>query len=318
MHRQPGDGRGLRGPDPKAGEVVRDFRDKVAVITGGASGIGYALAQVALSEGAKVVIADRRAEALEAARARLAAGGGDVIAVKCDVARSIDVEALAAVSVAHFGAVHLLFNNAGAFAPCLTWETPLKEYERLIGVNLLSVVHGLRAFVPLMIQQADECHVINTASGAGLMVTPGFATYAMTKHAVVALTEALYLDLMAQKIDNIGVTLAMPGAVRSEILYSGDRHAFPMAKREACGQLGGLDKFMKGAISNGMAPLTVAMEVFAAIRRNDLYVLPNFADSTALDQTLAVATGRAKGENAYPKLMAQLMPHLGAMSRPAS
>jgi NAD(P)-dependent dehydrogenase (short-subunit alcohol dehydrogenase family) len=193
------------------------FEGSVAVITGGASGLGFALAVEAQKRGCKLVIGDIREDALKDA-ARKLSSGGEVLTFKVDVSNADEVEALAAAAVDRFGKVNILFNNAGVFASGITWETSVEEYDWVIGVNQRSVIHGIRSFVPRMIAQGDPCHVVTISSGAGITVNPGFCTYSMTKHAVVALTEALYLDLTAQAIKNIGVTIAMPGMTQSGIM----------------------------------------------------------------------------------------------------
>ena len=193
-------------------------KDGVAVITGAAGGIGYALAEQALRSGMNVVISDIREEALETARANLAGQGADVLAVRADVTSEADVNALADAAVEHFGKVNVLVNNAGAFVGGLAWETSAAQMDWIVDLNFKSVAHGIRAFVPRMIAQGDACHVLTVASAAGISVYPGYATYSPTKHAALALTEALYLDLLSEGIDTIGVTVVMPGMVRTDIM----------------------------------------------------------------------------------------------------
>lgn len=281
---------------------MHEFKDTVAVITGGASGIGYALAEAALERGAKVVIADIRPEPLEAARAKLSAKG-EVDAVVTDVSSYASVEALAEATVARFGKVNLMFNNAGVFASCVSWEASVEEYDWVIDVNLKSVIYGVKAFVPRMIAQGDPCHVINTASGAGITVHPGFASYSMTKHGVVALTEALYLDLAAQKVPNIGVTLVMPGVVQSRIMFP--EKTGPAAlqgeleARQANVALRNLEAGMRAGVDGGLPAAALADQVFGAISRNDLYVLPNFTDEGSQALARAIGLGRAGAVNPY-------------------
>lgn len=293
---------------------MKSLKDAVAVVTGGASGIGYALAKGALARGAKVVIADIREDALAEAAAKLSADGGEVLAVRTDVSKFADIEALAAAAVARFGKVNLMFNNAGVFASCVTWEASAEEYDWVIDVNLRSVIHGIRAFVPRMIAQGDACHVINTASGAGITVNPGFATYSMTKHAVVALSEALYLDLAAQGVPNIGVTLVMPGVVQSKIMFP--EKTGPAAlqgeltTRLGNPTLGALEQMMRAGVDAGLPADALADQVYGAIQAGELYVLPNFTDEAALRQSKAIGLGRATGKNPYPELLSGLMSSL--------
>ena len=295
-----------------------DFKGKVAVITGGASGIGLALAHGAIQRGAKVVIADIRDEPLAQALAELTAAGGDVLAVRTDVSKAEEVEALAQAAVARFGKVNLMFNNAGVFASGLTWETSVEEYDWVIGVNLKSVINGIKAFVPRMIAQGDDCHVINTSSGAGITVNPGFSSYSMTKHAVVALSEALYLDLGAEKIDTIGVTIVMPGVVQSKIMFP-EKTGPEALQGELAGRLqnqtlNALEQYMRQAVDDGLPAAALSDMVFEAIAKRDLYVLPNFTDEASQAQAQAIAMGRCTAVNPYPPLLAGLLDSFSAAS----
>jgi|APCry1669190288_1035285.scaffolds.fasta_scaffold05393_4 NAD(P)-dependent dehydrogenase (short-subunit alcohol dehydrogenase family) len=294
---------------------MQGFKDKVAVVTGGASGIGLALAEGAAARGAKVVISDIREDALAAAEAKLKASGADVLAVRTDVAKPSEVNALADATVKHFGKVNLMFNNAGVFASGLTWEISAEEYDWVIDVNLKSVINGIRAFVPRMIAQGDECHVINTASGAGITVNPGFASYSMTKHGVVALTEALWLDLTAEKIGNIGATVVMPGVVQSKIMFPEktgpqDLQA-ELAARQNNPVLSALEAHMRKAVDEGLPASALADMVYKAIEDKALYVLPNFNDEVSNGMAQAIALGRCNAQNAYPQILEGL---LGALA----
>jgi NAD(P)-dependent dehydrogenase (short-subunit alcohol dehydrogenase family) len=167
---------------------MKEFTGKVAVITGAASGIGRALADRSVQEGMKAVLADVEAEALANAEASLKATGATVLAVPTDVSQARDVAALAQKTLEVFGAVHLLCNNAGVGMEAAIWESTLDEWESVMGVNLWGVIHGVRAFVPVMLAQDTECHIVNTASMAGLVSGPGLGAYKATKHAVVSLS----------------------------------------------------------------------------------------------------------------------------------
>jgi NAD(P)-dependent dehydrogenase (short-subunit alcohol dehydrogenase family) len=175
-------------------------RDKVAVITGGASGLGRQFANVAAREGMHLVLADVQADALERAAEELRAQGVRVIAQLCDVRKAEQVQALADAAVAEFGAVHLLFNNAGVGSGGLIWENTEADWEWVLGVNVWGVIHGVRIFTKLMLASAAgdpsfEGHIVNTASMAGLLNAPAMGVYNVSKHAVVSLTETLYQDL---------------------------------------------------------------------------------------------------------------------------
>jgi len=179
---------------------MKTFRDKVVVITGGASGLGRQFAHVAAREGMKLVLADVQADALEQTCAELRAQGASVIAQLCDVRKGEQVQSLADAAVAEFGAVHLVFNNAGVGSAGLIWENTEADWEWVMGVNVWGVIHGVRIFTKLMLDAAAkdpsfEGHIVNTASMAGLLNAPAMGVYNVSKHAVVSLSETLYHDL---------------------------------------------------------------------------------------------------------------------------
>jgi len=171
-----------------------------AVITGAASGFGLEACRIAAARGMNVVMADVQADALERAAAEISALGGAVLAQRVDVSKAEQVEALAAATLQRFGAPHFVFNNAGVGGGGLLWEQSLKDWEWVLGVNLMGVVHGVRAFTPMMLAAAAadpawQGHIVNTASMAGLISAPNMGVYNVSKHAVVALSETLHQDL---------------------------------------------------------------------------------------------------------------------------
>ncbi|CAN7316044.1 SDR family mycofactocin-dependent oxidoreductase [compost metagenome] len=179
---------------------MKDFSNKVAVITGGASGFGKEFAHIAADLGMKLVLADVQEDALDATVAEFKARNVPVIGLRTDVSRADQVQALADAAIEAFGQVNLLFNNAGVGAGGLIWENSEKDWEWVLGVNLYGVVHGVRIFTPLMLAAAGkdpayQGHIVNTASMAGLLNPPAMGVYNVSKHAVVALTETLYQDL---------------------------------------------------------------------------------------------------------------------------
>ncbi|WP_316149328.1 SDR family oxidoreductase [Cupriavidus sp. BIC8F] len=179
---------------------MKDFSNKVAVITGGASGFGKEFANIAADLGMKLVLADVQEDALDATVAEFKASNVPVIGLRTDVSRADQVQALADAAIEAFGQVNLLFNNAGVGAGGLIWENSEKDWEWVLGVNLYGVVHGVRIFTPLMLAAAGkdpayQGHIVNTASMAGLLNPPAMGVYNVSKHAVVALTETLYQDL---------------------------------------------------------------------------------------------------------------------------
>jgi NAD(P)-dependent dehydrogenase (short-subunit alcohol dehydrogenase family) len=194
---------------------LKEFKDKVAVITGAASGIGRALAERCAREGMQVVLADMEVEALTTTEAALKATGATVLAVVTDVSKAQDVEALAQKTLQAFGAVHLLCNNAGVWAGTSVWESPLADWEWVLGVNMWGVIHGVRVFVPFMLAQETEGHIVNTASMSGLLTAPGLGAYLVSKHGVVALSETLSHEL-AQRRAKVKVSVLCPGWVNTQ------------------------------------------------------------------------------------------------------
>src|SRR5207248_8286700 len=177
---------------------MKDFQGKVAVVTGAASGIGRALAGKSMQEGMKVVLADVEESALKQAEDELKASGAEVLAVRTDVSKAGEVEALAQQAFATYGAVHLLCNNAGVGAGTTVWGSSLADWQWVLGVNLWGVIHGIHFFVPRMLAQGSEGHIVNTASAAGLISSPGLGIYKVAKHGVVTLSETLALELAAR------------------------------------------------------------------------------------------------------------------------
>lgn len=184
----------------------------VAVITGGASGIGFGLAEAVVRRGGRVVISDIRADAAEAAASSLRRAGADAVAVAADVADPASVKALAEAAIDAFGSVQLLCNNAGLVSPnAAMWEQTPQTWDRMIQVKVLGVVNGVRAFAPHLIRQGRG-HILNTASSGGLAPLPGRSPYTATMHAVVGLTETLNLELR-QAAPSVGATVLCPGLV---------------------------------------------------------------------------------------------------------
>jgi NAD(P)-dependent dehydrogenase (short-subunit alcohol dehydrogenase family) len=255
---------------------MKEFRGKVAVITGAASGIGRGIAERCAGAGMKLVLADVDETNLGKADAELKNSGGTVLSLKTDVSKRGEVERLAREAVAAFGQVHLLFNNAGVGAGGAAWEATWNDWEWVIGVNLWGVIHGVKVFTPLMIAQNTQCHIVNTASMAGLVVGGGLAPYAVTKHAVVALSESLYLTLEHRKL-LVKVSVLCPGMVRTNIGDS-ESHRPPELRDEAApmsAERQAARAALQAAIEAGMPPLQVADVVLDAIRKEQFYILPH-------------------------------------------
>jgi len=264
---------------------MKEFKGKVAVITGAASGIGRALAERCVREGMKVVLAGINEANLAKAEAELKALGGEVISVRTDVAKRSDVEALAQKALDAFGAVHLLVNNAGVGAGMATWEATWNDWEWVMNVNLWGVINGVKVFTPLMLAQNTECHIVNTSSFAGLMAGYTSAPYAVTKHAVVALSECLYLELEQRKA-RVKVSVLCPGNVKTNIL-NGERNRPVTLKdepREMPPQEREFWAFMTAFVEAGLSPLQVADQVFEAIKGERFYIIthPEFAPAIKL------------------------------------
>ena len=199
---------------------MKEFKDKVAVITGAASGIGLGIARRAAKEGMKLVVADIEKDALKQTEEEFKSSGTEVISVLIDVSKAEDIEKLAQETIDAFGEVHLLCNNAGVAAPGFLWECVLSDWNWVIGVNLWGVIHGIRTFVPIMLQQGNECYIVNTSSMAGVMYgDPGNGIYSITKQGVVALSESLRTGLL-QMGTKIGVSVLCPGIVNTRITNS--------------------------------------------------------------------------------------------------
>lgn len=199
---------------------MKEFKDKVAIVTGAASGIGQGLAERCAKEGMRVVIADINEKGLRRNERRLKRKGATVLSVPTDVSKADEIEQLAQKTINTFGEVHLLFNNAGLVIPRLSWEYELKDWELVLGVNLWGVIHGIRTFVPIMIEQDTECHIINTSSIEGIIsIGLGGATYGVTKHALVFLSERLAFEL-EEYGPKIKVSVLCPAFVNTNIFVS--------------------------------------------------------------------------------------------------
>lgn len=263
------------------------FQGKVAVVTGAASGIGRALAERCAKEGMKVVLADIEAPALHAAERELQAAGAAVVAAVTDVAKAEEMEALARKTLASFGAVHLLFNNAGVGAGSLLWQSTVADWQWVLGVNLWGAVHAARIFVPRMLQQGTECHIVNTASRAGLESGPFNGIYRVTKHGLVSFSETLYHELRVIQAP-IGVSVLCPGFVRTRICEADRNRPAALANREndSLPQGDAVAQMMRQAVAAGMEPAAVAEMTWRAIREGRFYILPDPEAKPAVRQRL--------------------------------
>jgi NAD(P)-dependent dehydrogenase (short-subunit alcohol dehydrogenase family) len=253
---------------------VKQLSGRVAVVTGGASGIGRGMAEAFADKGMKLVIADVEDAALSATVAQLKAGGADVIGVRCDVTSPQSVADLAERSLAQYGAVHVVCNNAGVAGASnmgALWELPLADWEWVLGVNTWGVIHGMRAFMPILAQQ-PEAHMVNTASLAGTLVSGGI--YGVSKHACVAVSEALYMECR-MRAPQVGVSVLCPGWVNTRILES-ERNR-PEAPRPAptaspSSEFGAARDAVAALLKAGLAPRKVGEIVSEAILANRFYI----------------------------------------------
>jgi len=253
---------------------MREFRDRVAVVTGGGSGIGAALCWRWARAGMKVVVADIDLAAAERISTALEAAEHEAIAAKVDESRAAEVEQLALLAYRTYGSVDLLCNNAGIvpsgrYRPI--WEYPLEDWQWALDVNLMGIVHGIRSFVPRMLEQKTPAHIVNTASVAGLVSGAGSPVYSASKHAVVRATEALYASLRDLGAP-IGVTMLCPGLVNTRI-YESERNR-PDNLRPTGGAAAEVPELQAVAAelyAHALSPEAVAEQVFDAVNADRLY-----------------------------------------------
>lgn len=255
---------------------MQEFAGKTAVVTGAASGIGRALAQKSAVLGMHVVLADLDGDALREATRAIEAEGVRAIGVMTDVSQPDALANLAEKALEAFGGVHLLCNNAGVFASGgAIWETPLADYEWQLGVNTMGIVHGIRAFVPIMLDQGEEAHIVNTASMAAVTTCPMSSGYYASKHAALSLSETLFHELDTRP-EPIGVSVLCPELVDTRIGES-DRVRPAGVKREDDGEehpeRALVEQALRQFTATGAPPSLLADRVFDAIRENRFYIL---------------------------------------------
>jgi NAD(P)-dependent dehydrogenase (short-subunit alcohol dehydrogenase family) len=288
-----------------------EFKQRTAVITGAGSGFGREFALMGASLGMNLVLADVQTEALAQTEQMASALGAQVLARKTDVANAEQVQALADAAFERFKGVHLLFNNAGVATGGLVWEQSLADWQWVMGVNVMGVVHGIKAFVPRMLAQAERSHIVNTASVAGLLSAQTMAVYNVSKHAVVTLSESLFQDLRITQA-NIGVTVLCPAFVPTGI-HQSERNRPQDLRNEAPpteSMRAAQEASTKAVTSGKLTARQVAEMTFDAIRENRFYLIthPKILKSVELRMQDVLSQRNPSDPFAFKKDVAFTMP----------
>ncbi|MDD3799961.1 MAG: SDR family NAD(P)-dependent oxidoreductase [Novosphingobium sp.] len=274
---------------------MKTFKDKVAVVTGGASGIGYALAEAFLDEGARVVIADIQQDALEAAAGKLS-GKGEVLGVRTDVADPQAIENLARQTVDRFGGVNVLCNNAGVGGFQRFESTSREMWEWTLGVDLWGVIDGCRTFLPLLKEQ-EEAHIVNTASMSGFCYGPFLSPYSVAKAGVVALTESMYREFQITKV-NVGMSVLCPAYTATNI--GEDERNAPASvvhREEADPALQKVRNHVDAMVLAGKTAAEVAAITLDGIRAGKLHIIPHQSWLEAVEERIGnILAGRPVGD----------------------
>jgi len=256
---------------------MKDLKGKVAVVTGAASGMGLAFATRFAEEGMNVVMADIESEALAMAEAGVKAKGGKTLAIRTNVLEDGDIEKLADAAFSTFGNVHILCNNAGVAGGAAkpVWESPWEDWDWVFGVNFWGVLRGVKAFVPRMIANGEEGHIVNTASVAGLLT--GADAYSVSKHAVVCLTEGLYKSFKALNL-KLSASVLCPGWVNTNILDASRNRPEELGKSaepsELPAEMQQMQQMVRGMLKNGFQPDEIAALVLDAVLTDTFYIIP--------------------------------------------
>ena len=257
---------------------MEDFKNKTAVLTGAGSGFGLECARMGAAFGMNLVLVDVQQDALDKVTEELTAAGASVLALRVDVSKASEMDALGAAVKARFGAPHFVFNNAGVGAGGLIWESSAADWDWVMGVNVMGVAHGVRVFTPMMLEAAQqdaayEGHIVNTASMAGLVNAPNMGIYNVSKHAVVSLSETLYQDL-ALVTDQISASVLCPFFVPTGISQSHRNRPADEASSAAPtrSQLIGQAMSDKAVSSGKVSAGDVARLVFEAVKTRQFYI----------------------------------------------
>ena len=256
--------------------MISDFKGKTAVITGAGSGFGLAVARIGASLGMQLVLIDVQQDTLDTASAELQAAGAQTMAFRLDVSDAAQMEAMADSVKAQWGAPHLVFNNAGVGSGGLIWENTTQDWDWVLGVNLMGVVHGVRLFTPMMLEAAAQDaawqgHIVNTASMAGLLNPPNMGVYNVSKHAVVSLSETLYQDLRLVT-GQIGASVLCPYFVDTGISQSFRNRPADMEGKPTRSQQVQHAMISKAVASGKVSAAEVAQLVFDAVANNQFYI----------------------------------------------
>ena len=289
---------------------MKQFAGRVAVVTGAASGIGFAMAERFAAEGMKVVMADVEPAALDAAAAALSPRAPAVLAARVDVSKAEDVERLARETYQTFGAAHVVCNNAGVAVIGAVHEHSLADWQWVMGVNLWGVIHGVSAFVPRMLAGGDEGHIVNTASMAGLTTAPFMSVYDVTKHGVVALSESMYKEFKASGAP-IGVSVVCPGLINTNIMRSSRNRPVELGEEGKAGPMAqAFGQGLADRLVDGYPPSEVARQVLEGIRdeRSPIFyckVVPSFGGDACPDAAPCWNAGRNKpaGRQLLPQFL---------------
>ena len=257
--------------------MISNFKGKTAVLTGAGSGFGLECARIGARLGMKLVLVDVQQDALDRASAEMKAAGAETLAFRLDVASADQMQAMSLAVFERFGAPHFVFNNAGVASGGLIWESTVRDWEWVLGVNLWGVIHGVRLFTPMMLDAAAkdpdwQGHIVNTASMAGLLNPPNMGVYNVSKHAVVSLSETLYQDLRLVS-DQVGASVLCPYFVPTGISQSHrNRPAGLDFEPPTRSQLIGQAMTDKAVVSGKVTAAQVAQSVFDAMAAGQFYI----------------------------------------------
>ena len=275
---------------------MKDFKGKTAVITGAASGIGYALAEKFANEGMNIVLADIEQDALDIAVKKISNIGVESFGINIDVMHKDSVDYLFNESVKAFSKVHILCNNAGVASTVVAdgiWELDEKDWDWVLGVNFYGTLYGIQSFVPHMINHKEEGHVLNTISLAGIL--PGEAIYGVSKHAALALSESLWQGLRNIK-SNIGASVLCPGFVNTNIIESNRNRPDHLSSSNKTNFI--LKKLASSVLKRGKEPDEIAVTTFDAIKQNHFYILPHTSYDDMIKERFSRILARTEPQSA--------------------